>query len=228
MTRKAAASRGRVDAHLDLVRRVAGRLRKQLPGHFDVEDLVGYGAAGLIQAAERYDDRSGTPFPQYAYYRIRGAMLDGVRRMGLKRSQVERWRAEERVATYLESLADKEEGARADGSASPTLEDDLRAMLVALQGAATSHMVSLDAADLEVAAHRPAADDEIVLGEAKSRVQAALAALPERERTFIQKMYYEGKSLTEAGSEIGVSKSWASRLHARAVELLRKELDEDD
>jgi RNA polymerase sigma factor for flagellar operon FliA len=220
-----APAKRRVDAHLALVRKVASRLRRQLPGHFELDDLVAYGTEGLIQAAERYDDRSGTPFPHYAYYRIRGAMLDGVRRMGLKRSQVERWKAEERVTAYLANLADREAGAP---PAAPTVEDDLRAVLAALQGAAICHVVSLDAAEAEVADSQGAADEHLLLGETRARVKAALAALPERERAFVHKLYYEGKSLTEAGAEVGVSKSWASRLHARAIDLLRAELREPD
>jgi RNA polymerase sigma factor FliA len=221
---KGAAIQARVDAHLDLVRRIATRLHAQLPGHFEVDDLVGDGTAGLIQAAERYDERSGTPFSMYAYHRIRGAMLDGVRRMGLRRSQVERYRAEERVNAYLESLAARDEGARQSGAPEATLEDDLRSVLHALQSAAVSHMVSMDAADAELAARRPGPEESLVLGESRERVKAAVATLPDREQTFIRKMYYEDKSLTEAASEVGISKSWASRLHARAVELLRAAL----
>jgi RNA polymerase sigma factor FliA len=226
---KGAAIQARVDAHLDLVRRVAGRLRAQLPGHFEVDDLIGDGTAGLIQAAERYDERSGTPFSMYAYHRIRGAMLDGVRRMGLRRSQVERYRAEERVNAYLETLAARDEGARqsAEDAAPATLEDDLRSVLHALQGAAVSHVVSMEAADGEIASRRPGPDESFFLGESRERVQAAVTALPDREQTFMRKMYYEDKTLTEAANEVGISKSWASRLHARAIDLLRAALAED-
>jgi RNA polymerase sigma factor FliA len=228
---KGAGSQARVDAHLDLVRRVAGRLRAQLPGHFEVDDLIGDGTAGLIQAAERYDERSGTPFSMYAYHRIRGAMLDGVRRMGLRRSQVERYRAEERVNAYLETLAAREEGARQSGSgagaAPATLEDDLRSVLRALQGAAVSHVVSMEAADGEIASRRPGPDESFFMGEARERVQAAVTALPDREQTFMRKMYYEDKTLSEAANEVGISKSWASRLHARAIDLLRAALEDD-
>lgn len=223
MTAKGAAIKARVDGHLDLVRKVAARLRAQLPGHFEVDDLIGDGTAGLIQAAERYDQRSGTPFTMYAYHRIRGAMLDGVRRMGLRRSQVQRYRAEERVNAYLEALAAADEGARQAGAPqTPTLEDDLRSVLHALQGAAVSHVVSMEAADAEVATRRPGPDEDLLLGESRERVQAAVAALPDKERTFLQKMYYEDKTLTQAAAEVGMSKSWASRLHSRALDLLRK------
>lgn len=200
------------------------RLRAQLPGHFDVGDLVGDGTAGLIQAAERYDERSGTPFSIYAYHRIRGAMLDGVRKMGLRRSQVERFRAEERVNGYLQSLADRDEGARQAGAAEPTLEDDLRSILHALQGAAVVHLVSMETADGEIAQHQPGPEDLVLDAETRGRVQAAVAALPAKEQTFLRKMYFEDKSLTQAAEEVGLSKSWASRLHARAIDLLRAAL----
>ena len=53
------------------------------------------------------------------------------------------------------------------------------------------------------------------------RIRIAIRTLPERERELLKKHYFEGKDLDEAGSELGISKSWASRLHARAVERLR-------
>ena len=55
-------------------------------------------------------------------------------------------------------------------------------------------------------------------------MRAAIAALPDRERTIVERHYYQDQTLLEAGAELGVTKSWASRLHARAVDMLREKL----
>src|SRR5256885_17062497 len=67
--------------HLSLVQSIAGKLKRSLGRAIDFEDLVGYGSKGLVEAAERFDPRQGAPFTTFAYYRIRGAMLDGLRTM---------------------------------------------------------------------------------------------------------------------------------------------------
>jgi len=71
-----------VEAHLSLIEPIARRLRRTLPRTFSIEDLVGAGRIGLLEAARRYrpEDHGGTPFSAYARRRIRGAMLDSVRR----------------------------------------------------------------------------------------------------------------------------------------------------
>src|SRR6185436_11792944 len=91
------------------------------------DDLVGYGHKGLIEAADRFDSKQGVTFTTFAYYRIRGAMLDGLRTMGwYSRSDYARYRAEERANEYLQNTADREGAERAGaaeagrGAATPT------------------------------------------------------------------------------------------------------------
>jgi RNA polymerase sigma factor for flagellar operon FliA len=77
----------------------------------------------------------------------------------------------------------------------------------------------------------PAADDEPVTERLDrrrltERLAKAIDTLPDRERQLMVKHYWEGKNLLEAGAELGVSKSWASRLHAQAVDRLRGLLDD--
>jgi RNA polymerase sigma factor for flagellar operon FliA len=72
------------------------------------------------------------------------------------------------------------------------------------------------------------ADERLELEQQKKRVRAAIAQLPEKERKLLEGYYFQAKTLEEAGAEIGQSKSWASRLHARAVERLKEILSEDE
>jgi RNA polymerase sigma factor for flagellar operon FliA len=100
-------------------------------------------------------------------------------------------------------------------------------MYEALAGVATTYVVSLEAGDGdELIEDVPSTEDKAVLKQLGGRVRQALATLPDKERHFIEKHYFEDKTLTDAGAELGLSKSWASRLHARAIELLRKALED--
>lgn len=221
-----------VDEHLPLVRAVAAQIKRYLPPSIELDELVSYGAAGLLEAAERYDDRHGVTFSTFAYYRVRGAIFDGLRQIGhLPRTEYARLRAHERAHEYLSNLQDREIGARAQGGApATTLEDEAEALYSALSGVVTSFVTSLEALAeageefLDETADDPA--ERIHVRELSPRVRTALAALPEKERHFIEKHYFEGKTLLEAGQELGLSKSWASRLHARAIELLRDQLND--
>ena len=85
-----------VEKHLSLVQAIARKVKKTLNASIDVDDLVGYGSKGLVEAAERFDPRHGVAFSTFAYYRIRGAMYDGLRSMGwYSRADYARYRAEE-------------------------------------------------------------------------------------------------------------------------------------
>src|SRR5512143_101245 len=91
-----------VEEHLHLVHSIAAKLRGRLGKTMEPGDLVAYGTKGLLEAAERFDANHGVAFATFAYYRIRGAMFDGMRTMGwYSRSDCARFRAEERAGEYL-------------------------------------------------------------------------------------------------------------------------------
>ena len=103
-----------VKKHLALVEAIARKVKRTLGGAIEVDDLVGYGRKGLVEAAERFDGRAGVAFTTFAYYRIRGAMYDGIRAMGwYSRADYARYRAEERANEYLQHQADREGAAQA-------------------------------------------------------------------------------------------------------------------
>src|SRR5437868_3539534 len=94
-----------VEDYIPFVRSIARKLREQVP-MVEFDDLVGFGMQGLIEASQRFDDRHGVAFTTFAYYRVRGAMFDGLRSMGwLPRSEYSRIRTEARASTYLSNLA---------------------------------------------------------------------------------------------------------------------------
>jgi len=216
--------------HLPLVQAIARKVKKTVGATIEIDDLVGYGSKGLVEAAERFDPRHGVAFSTFAYYRIRGAMYDGLRSMGwYSRADYARYRAEERANEYLRSRADREGAARAEGAPPP---GDQEALLTEvkeiLAGVATIHITSLEAAAAVPDERRPAPDAAVEGQRMAARVRAAVAKLPEKERRLMELYYFADKNLEEAGAELGLSKSWACRLHARAVELLRAAIEDAD
>jgi len=217
-----------VKKHLSLVEAIARKVKRTLGGAMDVDDLVGYGHKGLVEAAERFDGRAGVAFSTFAYYRIRGAMYDGIRAMGwYSRADYARYRAEERTNQYLQTHADQEGAARAQnpgaaGGARPDAAETLASVAEVLSGVATIHITSLEAASRVADESLPAPDSAVDTVRLSRRVRDALKTLPDKERQLMELYYFGDKNLEEAGSELGLSKSWACRLHARAVDLLRR------
>ena len=221
-----------VKKHLSLVEAIARKVKRTLGGAMDVEDLVGYGHKGLVEAAERFDGRAGVAFSTFAYYRIRGAMYDGIRAMGwYSRADYARYRAEERANQYLQTQADQEGAARAQnpGAASgagPDAAETLASVAEVLSGIATIHITSLEAASRVPDESLPAPDSAVDTVRLSRRVRDALKTLPDKERQLMELYYFGDKNLEEAGTELGLSKSWACRLHARAVDLLRRAMSD--
>src|SRR5260221_12843160 len=94
-----------VDANVPFVRSIAAKIKEQLPREIEFDDLVAYGMQGLLEAAQRFDGSHGTSFTTFAYYRVRGAMFDGLRGMGwLPRAEYSPLRFEERASPSLSNL----------------------------------------------------------------------------------------------------------------------------
>lgn len=202
------------------VRSLAAQVRKQFNGQFDMDELVAWGQVGLLEAADRFDAKVGANFLTFAHYRIKGAIYDGLRKMGALKGA---GAAADRANSYLGNLSDR------SGGGGAKLEDDVREVSTAVSGLAMVFATSLEGTEgLQLSDEALPADERLQLEQLKKRVRAAIEKLPEKERKLLEGYYFQSKTLEEAGAEIGQSKSWASRLHARAVESLKKLLEEDD
>ena len=211
-----------VEQHMNLVNGLAVQLHKGIAKGLELEDLVGYGAKGLLEAAERFDARHGATFSTFAYYRVKGAMMDGVRTMGwYSRADYARYRAEERVNAYLQAESDR---TPAEGLETESSDDLLAGLAQVLDAVASVHIVSIEAASTVSDESTLSAEDALGVHQSDARVRQAVESLPEKERQLMQMYYFQGKTLEEAGTQLGLSKSWASRLHARAIDVLRKGL----
>ncbi len=209
------------------VRSVAATVRKQFNAQLELEELMAYGQIGLLEAAERFDPKVGANFLTFAHYRIKGSIFDGLRKMGVLRGADARTASVgERAAAYLGNLADREQGA---GNRAGSIDDDVMDISNAVAGLAMVFATSLEGADtLGFSDESLPVDQRLELEQQRVRLRAAIEKLPEKERRLLQGYYFQGKTLEEAGAEIGQSKSWASRLHARAIERLKELLNEED
>jgi RNA polymerase sigma factor for flagellar operon FliA len=209
-------------------------VRGRIGGAIEMDELVAYGTRGLVEAADRFDASRGASFATFSYYRIRGAIYDGMREMGwLNRKEYARHRsavlADERANAYLGTLAGREAGARSSPRPPASPEETVAEVADAVEGLASIFVTSLDALSDQgerVADETAGADERLARAQDQSRVRAAVRRLPEKERRLIEGYYYGDQTLEQVGGTLGLSKSWASRLHARAVDLLRRELAE--
>jgi RNA polymerase sigma factor for flagellar operon FliA len=216
-----------VEANLPFVRAIAARVKEHLPREIEFDELVSYGTEGLLLAAERFDGRHGASFTTYAYYRVRGAILDGLRRMGwLPRGEWARARFEERSTAYLANLAERERGALRTGpAAAGSVAEEVRELASALSGVAAIFIARMSRREAEqMQDPAPPAPEALERRQAELAVQRALAELPETEQRLIRMYYFEERTLEEVGVALGLSKSWTSRLHARAIDLLQEAL----
>ena len=227
----ASPASGRIVAGLPFVEALARRMAASMPHSIDLGDLVQDGVIGLIDAAHRFDEGRGIKFETFAERRIRGAMIDALRKdawpRGVRRQrrQLEAAREELRRELGCEpSIADLAAKIGSD-------EKRLSRTIVRINTIeSTSPLASVDHTDdsvlppalLPPEPERPDAAYERT--EVRDRVRAAISALPWRERKVIGMYYYGEVTMKQIGQEIGVNESRVSQLHARAIRRLRDAL----
>ena len=213
-----------------MARRAAAAIYPRVKNHVEFDELVAHGQEGLAEAAQRFDPSRGASFTTFAWYRVNGAIIDGLRRAtNMPRRVWAKLLALRAANEYLETAAEREAGARERGIEPPTGAEALAAVKDRLSAIRTMYLTSLEAirdSKIEPVAEPPTPEERIDTVRLAKRLRDAIDSLPERERALMTKHYWEGKNLLEAGAELGISKSWASRLHAQAVEKLRAIVDE--
>lgn len=214
-----------IEQYRPYVRNIVGKIIKNMSRTVEFDDLVGYGELGLIEAADRFDPKFNVNFMTFAYYRIRGAVYDGLRSMGwISRSHYAKLRYEERANAYLSSVHD-----RNASNAPSSLNDEVNQIGDVISSLASIFITSLDASDhLQVESEDRESNphEQVEFSQAREVLKEALFKLPEQERQLLEFYYYKDMTLQEAGEKLGLSKSWASRLHSRAIQRLQKLVQE--
>src|SRR5688500_2984553 len=221
----------RIEAGLPCGAALARRMPGSMPHSIDISDLVQDGVIGLIDAAHRFDDSRGIKFETFAERRIRGAMIDALRKdawpRGVRRVRRELEAAREKLRATLghePSLADL---AAAIGSDEKRLGKTIVRINTIESTSPFSNADTVDETQLPavlVPAEPERPDLQYERDEVKNRVRNAIATLPPREQRVIALYYYNEVTMKDIGVELGVNESRVSQLHARAIRRLREAL----
>lgn len=200
------------------VRGIATRVRNELDLSCDLDELIAWGFQGLIEAQTRFDRDRDVKFNTFAYYRVRGAIIDGVRKMAYLSRRAHQMR---KFAEAADDLLEQESQARA---ATPEVRADVQQTVQAIDdvlGKLTAAFVIASVGQDQASA--PELQDEtFIRAESCVRVRDAVAKLPEREAKVVRELYFEGRLLDDIAKDLGVSKSWASRIHTKALGVLKR------
>jgi RNA polymerase sigma factor for flagellar operon FliA len=214
--------------HLALLQHVVGRMSYDIPGRVQRDDLFGWGMRGLIEAADSFDPGRGLQFSTHAFPRIRGAILDELRKLDfLPRGRRERLREVERAVAELE----QEHGTPpSPEEIAQKLDTTIEEIDEVLHSARVACWASLDGGPTEefgALLSDPRSEDPVgsaEWNEMKRLLVGAIGALPDPEKTVITLYYGEELLLKEIGEVLGVTESRVSQIHSRALYRLNREL----
>src|SRR5436309_5208894 len=227
----AAGQSRRIVAGLPFVEALARRMAASMPNSIDIGDLVQDGVIGLIDAAHRFDEGRGIKFETFAERRVRGAMIDALRRDAWPRG-VRRQRRELDAAREALRLELGHEPSMAD-LAARVGSDEKRLSRTIVRINTIESTSPLASGDHTNESTLPAVlgpsepdvpDGAYEKAEMRDHVRAAIQSLPPRERKVIGLYYYGEATMKQIGAEIGVNESRVSQLHARAIRRLKDSL----
>ena len=221
----------RVVAAIPFVEQLARRVASTMPQSIDIGDLVQDGVIGLIDAAHRFDEGRGIKFETFAERRIRGAMIDALRKAawprGVRRQRRELEAAREQLRRELgcePSLADLAAKVGSDEKRLGRTIVRINTIESTSPLATGDHSKDSSLPESLVPAQPERPDYLYEREETKVRVRAAIASLPPREQKVIGLYYYDEATMKQIGAEIGVNESRVSQLHARAIRRLKDAL----
>lgn len=212
-----------IASHVDIARRISLRMARRCPAWISSDDLVAAGLLGLVSAAERFDGARGEPFLGFAEKRIRGAVLDELRRGDMMPRRVRQMAR--KVGATIAALEQQHGGPVADTAVADALGVSLttyRADLEQLVHVTIGALDDLD--DGQVASGDTSPLLQAERREALDRVRAALARLGERDILILSLYYNDELTYIQIGEVLGVTPSRVCQLHGRAIERLRAEL----
>jgi RNA polymerase sigma factor for flagellar operon FliA len=220
-----------VNQHAGLVKRIAYHLMNRLPPNVQADDLIQAGMLGLLEASRNYDPTQGASFETYAGIRIRGSMLDEIRRSDWTPRSVHR--KARMVADAMREIENHEGRDARDVEVAQLLGMSLEEYHQILQDSTGCRIFSLDELNA-VGEGLPDLGEKMSDGPLeglqkdafKQALSDAIAGLPERERLVIAMYYDDEMNLREIGHVLGVSESRVCQIHSQATLRLRSRLTE--
>ncbi|WP_374013889.1 RNA polymerase sigma factor FliA [Pseudoxanthomonas koreensis] len=224
-----ASANDTVVRHSDLVRRIAHHLAARLPASVEIDDLIQSGMIGLIEASRSYDPEQGASFETYASIRIRGSMIDDIRRGDWVPRSVHR-RARDAAAAVRE-IEQATGRAATPQEVATRLDIPLPDYLRLLEDASRGQVLSLDShvedhGDVQSHGGGPTPQQALERSDFGRELAGAIGQLPEREQLVLSLYYEQELNLKEIGAVLGVSESRVCQIHGQAVLRLRGRLSQ--
>jgi RNA polymerase sigma factor for flagellar operon FliA len=215
-----------IQSHLGLVRKLAWHVHGRVSSAIDVEDLVQIGMVALIESARAFEDRGQAAFATYATVRIRGAMIDQLRKGAtLVRSAMRRRREWGAVQSRLHGELGR---APDDGEMAAALGITLEAYHAAQASMVVTHVENIDDVYSDhndwFASEEPDAHEILARDRMQKAIAAVVKTLPEREATVLQLYFVEELNLEEIGQVLGVGAARVCQIKKSALDKLRGKL----
>jgi RNA polymerase sigma factor for flagellar operon FliA len=207
----------RIEKHQPLVISIANRIHRRLPRFIPYDDVLSCGQIGLAQAARTYQPQPNAKFSTYAYYRITGAIFDGLSRMNwTTRAEYRRYKSMQIANSVLESETANDDSSDPEKNATWFADTvDNLAVVYLFSAADTENPIENRIVGKD---DDPGARAET--NELSQKLAEAISTLPRDEQQLIRLAYYDGLSLAEAANQMNKSRSWGSRTHAKILKTL--------
>jgi len=218
--------------HMRIVNYIAGRMAIHVPPSVELDDLVGWGVLGLVDAVEKFDHRQDTKFTTYASIRVRGAIIDQIRTLdwaprSLRSMARKVGAAREKLRHGKGHEPSTDEIGDALGTTAEHVEDIIAQVQTAQVLSLDDYLPSEDGEEghkFDVVSNARAASPEAVAeqNEWQERLVAAILRLPDQQQKVLNLYYYEELTLKEIGVVLEVSESRICQIHSAAMKTLRK------
>lgn len=214
--------------HCGLVKVIARQIHLTLPTHVEVDDLIQAGTLGLIDAAEKFDPAKQIQFAGYAKFRIRGAILDGLRQLDIASRELRRRSREINNASHLLQANLQREPTEAE--IAEHLKIDLGELRKFLQDGNAAGLISIShyssktdaVTDFDLRADYDTQPDRMLsLVEMHEALELAMESLRPRHRQVVRAYYLSHQNMKEIASSMGINESRVSQLHKSALATLQ-------
>lgn len=207
-----------VEVHRSYAQALAAQILRGLPSRVDRSEVNSAAELGLVEAASCYDSRRGVQFKTFAYYRIRGAVYDCLRKMNWATGAARRQLVADRGTNdYLRDYTEASMPATDAAAAGRELERITGSVVC-------SYLLSLESLKQEIPATQETAEQKMQGDQERQGLSSALAELPPNNRQVMEEYYFRDLSLEQIGEKLNLSKSWVCRIHAKSLEMLREKL----
>ncbi len=216
-----------VSRHAALVKRIAFHLINRLPESVQVDDLIQAGMLGLLEAASKYRANQGASFETFAGIRIRGAMLDEIRKLDwTPRSVHRKYRA---VSEAIKAVEARKGGDASDREIAQEMGISLQEYYQILMDSNSARLFSMEALEEKADVTLPDSSEqtpfEALSGEEyQQHLAASIAALPQKEQLVMSLYYDDELNFREIGEVLEVSESRVCQIHGQAIMRIRTKM----